>query len=64
MTRASDPLALGRQWLTAQKAQLDMAETWLATAKATHAWQANALQAAETMARAHQQWLALWGLAL
>ena len=62
MSKKSDPFAIARQMMDAQKAQLDLAETMLKSAREAAEWQKRALAATESMARAQRQWLALWGI--
>lgn len=62
MSELPDPFALARAMMAAQRAQLDAAEAMMRTLRDMAAWQSRAAEAAATMARAQQQWLALWGI--
>ena len=62
MTRSkSDPFALGKAALAAQQKQLELARQLLDQGQAAVRWQKEALATGERLAKAHRDWLKLWG---
>jgi len=62
MTKSTDPFAMFRHLMDAQKAQLDAGQSFVDAARGMQDWQRQAMEFSQTMMTAQKQWLALWGI--